>query len=222
MKSLLHSVITIILCATAFWGCSDNNEPNLSDNKQYSMVTFQEENNNGSIFTYQTSENSPLITLRTSTATNLNVKKGTRVMLYYWVTNKNSDTDLNISIDFTLSVLFDSLRMATKANIDIAPSNPIKLKSIWRTGDFINYSGALQYTGSPRQFYLVMDQATMENDTIKAYLIDNIMGHDGYFYRKAFGSFFVGYISQKSKCKVFRVYVNDENYPSVKYYDFNN
>lgn len=207
----------LIICSA----CSkdDNNMP--SNDAILNMVTFEGQKDNVCTFSYQGYDDSPLITLNANGYDGSKFKKGERTMLYYYITSQSStDTKKDINVRYPISTIFDSLRVTNHENIIKYPSNLVQLKSMWRSGEFINMNISLQYTGSPRQFILVMDKSTENNPTVDLYLIDNPLGADGYFYRKAYASFFVGAIWRKSSCNTVRVHVNDENYPDVKYYDF--
>lgn len=184
------------------------------------MVTFQSQDKNSSTFTYQAYEDSPEITLNAKDFTG-KFHKGQRTMLYYSIHNDLGNNIQDIKVHKPISTFFDSLRITKTENIQKVKSNPIQIKSIWRTGEFINLNCLLQYTGKNRQFYLVIDEATFDNEIVDSYLVDNLMGFEGSFYRQAYGSFFIGAVWRKDKNKTLRVHVVDESFPDVKYYDFN-
>ena len=200
--------------------CSKGNDGNITDEDIFNMVTYQETVNGETTFNYQGYDDSPLITLRAKNFDATEYRKGVRTMLYYYITSQRNDTDRNIAINGIGGTMGDSLRVASLEKINEIPSNPIQVRSFWRSGDFINFRGWLQYTGEPRQFSLVMDEATRENELVECYLIDNIMDKEGYYYRRAYASVFLGRLWERPSCKTVRIYVNDEKYPQVKYYDF--
>lgn len=144
---------------------------------------------------------------------------GQRTMVNYVVTGEATRNIRDISIRGVSHVLFDSLRMSSIDNINGYPNNPMQLKSIWRTGNFININCLLQYTGRPRQFAMIMDKDTWHEEIVDVYVIDNVMGAETYFYRKAYASFFVGNVWYLPTCRTLRVHLNVENYPE-QYYDF--
>lgn len=208
----LAAILTLISCSKDDIG-ADNNA-------QLAMATFVSEDKSGSTFSYQAYDDSPEITLTAPGKTELGMKKGTRTMLYYTVTRNNSENAKTIALQGTMNTFFDSLRIASNENIMQMRGNAVRLKSIWRSGNFINFNIFLQYTGHPRQFLLVVDNATRDKETADLYLIDNTMGVDGTFFRQAYASFFIGNLWNYPRCKRVRVHLIDESFPTIKYYDF--
>ena len=79
-----------------------------------------------------------------------------------------------------------------------------------------------EYTGHPRQLYLMADGATLDSDTVDVYLVHDLMqGQDSTrFWRNCYGSFYVGEAWYKPSCRVMRVHVRDVVRPQATCYDF--
>lgn len=219
----MKKIVTILgIALIMLVSCSKDDDYTAPTNDRlYNMVTYESQNSEGTTFTYQGYEDSPVFTLHATGFQAKDMKRGHRTMLYYYVNSISSTTEQSVKVSFASFTIFDSLRVAAKDNILKVTSNPVQLKSMWRTGEFINMDMLLQYTGKARQYMLIMDKATADNDIVEAYLIDSLMGNPGFYYRQVYSSFFVGAAWRKPTCRTLRIYINDENYPNVKYYDFN-
>lgn len=89
-------------------------------------------------------------------------------------------------------------------------------------GGYINLRGQVEYTGHPRQLYLMANGATLDSDTVDVYLVHDLMqGQDSTrFWRNCYGSFYVGEAWYKPSCRVMRVHVRDVVRPQATCYDF--
>ena len=96
----------------------------------------------------------------------------------------------------------DSLRFTSRPDSVVMDS--VRLKSIWRTGNYLNLSTEVKFTEGKRQLYLVMDKATWHSDTVRAYLAHNMLGEQAYFWRKCYLSFYIGAVWKLQSCKVLR------------------
>ncbi len=148
---------------------------------------------------------------------------GQRVLLYYTVTGTPSPGVRDVQARYYTSgnVASDSLRVNTKP-VEQYAMHPIKLRSLWRTGGYINLRGQVEYTGHPRQLYLMADGATLDGDTVDVYLVHDLMqGQDSTrFWRNCYGSFYVGEAWYKPSCRIMRVHVRDVVRPQATCYDF--
>ena len=78
----------------------------------------------------------------------------------------------------------------------------------------------MEYTDKGRTFMLVADGQTLGNDTVNCYLVHDLRGECGTFWRDCYASFNVGALWKKPTLKVMRIYLNDKTYPNTEYYDF--
>ena len=219
MKKILF-IFGLMLSALVFASCSDDNHGSIADMMRIDMVTFEEESDAGTLFSMQEREDSPLIYLMAEGMHGTKLNKGERAMLGYYTKSSETPNRANIAVQFRLPVIFDSLRVATKERIREYEINPVELKSIWRTGNFVNINTFVQYTDKQRFIALIVDEATLGRETVEAYFVDDILGYPGYYYRQAYISFFTGNLWVKyPNSKTLRIYINDNNYPNVKYYD---
>ena len=220
MKTKIFYLFGLIAAALALFSCNDDKGGSFTDLIRTDMVTFEEESDAGTLFSMQEYEDSPMKYLMAEGMRDTKLKKGQRTMLGYYTKSSDTPGRENIAVQFRIPVIFDSLRVATKERIREYEINPVELKSIWRTGNFVNINTFVQYTEKQRFIALVVDEATLGRETVEAYFVDDILGHPGYYYRQAYISFFTGNLWAKyPNSKTLRVYINDNNFPNVKYYD---
>ena len=96
----------------------------------------------------------------------------------------------------------------------------VKLRSLWRTGEYINLHCQVEYINTARTFMLVADGQTLGNDTVHCYMVHDLRGERGTFWRDCYASFNVGALWKKPTFKVMRIHLNDKTYPDTEYYDF--
>ena len=220
MKPGILTIFGLMLAALSLMSCNDDKAGGITDLMRTDMVTFEEESDAGTLFSMQEYEDSPMMYLMADGVHGTKLNKGERTMLGYYTKSAESPDKANIAVQFRIPVIFDSLRVAAKERIREYEINPVELKSIWRTGNFVNINTFVQYTDKQRFIALIVDEATLGRETVEAYFVDDILGHPGYYYRQAYISFFTGNLWAKyPDSKTLRIYINDTSYPKVKYYD---
>ena len=148
------------------------------------------------------------------------VKANQRVLLRYDFADNTASDHRNINVYSCSSIVSDSLRQSG-ASPDSLPMHEVKLRSLWRTGEYINLHCQVEYINTARTFMLVADGQTLSNDTVNCYLVHGLRGERGTFWRDCYASFNVGALWKKTTFKVMRIYLNDKTYPNTEYYDFN-
>lgn len=213
--------LTLLLAVSAI-SCSDDNDgTDVYVDFRYDLVTYTGQDDAGATFEYLGQNDSTAVTLHTTLAKQNDLKEGRRVLLNYKVEEKLSASHWLVQVnDYSSGVASDSLRYNTQP-LENYQMHPMRLKSLWRTGNYINLRCELEYTGKSRMLYLMMDKDTHYADTVHCYLVHDLMGATAtYFWRNCYGSFFVGKVWGLESCKTLRVHVNDETYPDKTYYDF--
>lgn len=215
MKRLLYITTIVLLMALAI-SCSED-EPYEYGDFRFDMVTFTGYDAERAVFSLLQRDDSE-ITLRTASRCSLDVNQGQRMLLNYIPAGAVTNGVQEIRARGYTEAVTDSLRYTSRPDSVVMDS--VRLKSIWRTGDYLNLSTEVKFTEGKRQLYLVMDKDTWHSDTVRAYLAHNMMGEQAYFWRKCYLSFYIGAVWKLQSCKVLRVYLNDVIYPKVEYYDF--
>lgn len=215
----------LLLAVAALSAChgSDDDDTRIVE-WRYDFVTYMGYSGSTATFEYLGRGDSAAIVLRASGLDKPgHLATGQRVLLYYTVTGTPSPGVRDVQARYYTSgnVASDSLRVNTKP-VEQYAMHPIKLRSLWRTGGYINLRGQVEYTGHPRQLYLMADGATLDSDTVDVYLVHDLMqGQDSTrFWRNCYGSFYVGEAWYKPSCRVMRVHVRDVVRPQATCYDF--
>lgn len=219
-------LLALLLAVAALSACQDRSDDD--DTRivewRYDFVTYMGYSGSTATFEYLGRGDSAAIVLRASGLDKPgHLATGQRVLLYYTVTGTPSPGVRDVQARYYTSgnVASDSLRVNTKP-VEQYAMHPIKLRSLWRTGGYINLRGQVEYTGHPRQLYLMADGATLDSDTVDVYLVHDLMqGQDSTrFWRNCYGSFYVGEAWYKPSCRVMRVHVRDVVRPQATCYDF--
>lgn len=129
-----------------------------------------------------------------------------RVVLRYIV---DDETTGSIKVYGMTRAITDSLRYS-KASISLYARHPVKTRSAWRTGDFINLHMQVEYTGKSRTLMMLIDDATRYQDTVHCYLHHDIHGDTTYHWRECYASFNVGNVWKRTECKTLRLHINEE------------
>lgn len=218
-------LLALLLAVAALSACQDRGDDDTRIVEwRYDFVTYMGYSGSTATFEYLGRGDSAAIVLRASGLDKPgHLATGQRVLLYYTVTGTPSPGVRDVQARYYTSgnVASDSLRVNTKP-VEQYAMHPIKLRSLWRTGGYINLRGQVEYTGHPRQLYLMADGATLDSDTVDVYLVYDLMqGQDSTrFWRNCYGSFYVGEAWYKPSCRVMRVHVRDVVRPQATCYDF--
>jgi hypothetical protein len=169
-------------------------------------------------------DDEPSVNLYTTVGAPDKVKVNERLLLSYAVTHRASDgTYWNVDAIGYSRIINDSIRVNANP-LDTYSMRPIRLNSIWRTGEYINLYGQAEYTGKSRLLYMMIDKETKYNDTVQAYLVHDLHGTpaDSIFYwRDFYLSVNIGALkSPAAPCHVLRLNINDVNNPSKSFRDF--
>lgn len=218
-------LLALLLAVAALSACHDSDDDDTRIVEwRYDFVTYMGYSGSTATFEYLGRGDSAAIVLRASGLDKPgHLATGQRVLLYYTVTGTLSPGVRDVQARYYTSgnVASDSLRVNTKP-VEQYAMHPIKLRSLWRTGGYINLRGQVEYTGHPRQLYLMADGTTLDSDTVDVYLVHDLMqGQDSTrFWRNCYGSFYVGEAWYKPSCRVMRVHVRDVVRPQATCYDF--
>ena len=220
MKPLRHLSILLLTALVALVSCDKQEDIDRSyTDYRYDIVTYLGENGTGAVFEYLGRDDSASIKLQSRVIVS-DVKTQQRVLLRYDFTDKAA-TGATRDIDvFGCNAIFsDSLRMIMESPGNL-PQHEVKLRSLWRTGEFINLHCQVEYTGKARTLMLVADGTTLDNDTVHCYLTHDLRGEQGTFWRDCYASFNVGALWKRPTFHCLRVHLNDLTFPNTENYDF--
>lgn len=139
------------------------------------------------------------------------VSEGNRVLLRYAPAGNSNGNSMRINAYAVNAIISDSLRYTIKPLEHYLQDNsPVKMRSLWRTGNYLNFHGQLEYTGKSRHFYLLLDSTTAKRDTVDCYFVHNVFGDTTYHWRECYASIYVGVMWKRPTCRVMRVHIGDE------------
>ena len=221
MKRLHHLSILLLMALFALASCDKQEDIDRAyTDYRYDIVTYLGQNDRGAVFEYLGHGDSAAVKLQSHVSLK-DVKVNERVLLRYDFTDQaTSAANRTIDVYGCNGIINDSLRVTT-VSPDSLPQHQIKLRSLWRTGEFINLHCQVEYTGKTRTFMLVVDGNTAANDTVHCYLTHDLRGEQGTFWRDCYASFNVGALWRKDTFKCLRIHLNDVTFPETAYYDFN-
>ena len=220
MKKLRHLPIVLLMALLALVSCDKQGDIDRSyTDFRYDIVTFLGYNTRGAVFEYLGRDDSSSVKLQSTVDLGNEVKTMQRVLLRYDYLSAGNGDSRDIAVYGCNAIFSDSLRQSM-ASPDSLPRHQVKLRSLWRTGEFINLHCQVEYTGAKRSFLLVADGNTLERDTVDCYLLHDLRGAQPSFWRDCYASFNVGALWRKDSFRCLRVHLNDVTFPDTEYYDF--
>lgn len=208
------------MCMTSVLVSCDDDEPYVYGDFFYDMVTYTGTEGNNAVFTYQSYNDSPLITLTASNIGEQSFPKGQRLMLNYVVDEDRGNNALLVTVKGMAKVNTDTITIVKSSTVDSLAKEPVKIESVWRTGNYLNVRLQVKYTEEARVMALVSDGSLDENGVINCYQIQDLLGATSYYWLETYFSYYIEPVLGKPECEGVRYYVNDLSYPDVKYYEF--
>lgn len=219
MRKLLYIIAAVMLVATT---ACDKDEDVVNDSSiryMYDLVTYVGDEDGHARFELVGRD----VSGSTMLITQASVPEGTALqqrflLRYNYADEAEGAAQRKVSVYGLTKVITDSLRVG-KADLNYYAMQPVKMRSAWRTGDFINVHCQVEYTGKNRAFMMLIDDATRNNDTVQCYLHHDMHGDTTYQWRECYASFNVGNVWKRTDCHTLRLHVNDYN-GGEKCYDF--
>jgi hypothetical protein len=220
MKTLRHLPILLMMALMALAACDKQEDIDRAyTDYRYDIVTYLDQNDVGAVFEYLGHGDSAAVRLQSSVDISEDAKAHQRVLLRYDFADKATGDRRDINVYACNTIISDSIRM-TMDGPDSLPRHQVKLRSLWRTGEFINLHCQVEYTGKSRTFMLVADGNTLNDDTVHCYLAHGLRNVEGTFWRDCYASFNVGALWKRPSFHCLRLHINDVTFPDTEYYDF--
>ena len=217
--TLRHLPILLLAALLALAACDKQDDIDRAyTDYRYDIVTYLGQNDAGAVFEYLGHGDSTAVTLRSRVGLS-DVKTHQRVLLRYDFADQQAGDHRDITVYGCNAIISDSLRQTQVP--DSLPRHEVKLRSLWRTGPYLNLRCQVEYTGKSRTFMLVADANTLASDTVHCYLVHDLRGERPTFWRDCYASFSIGALWKRPSVKCMRVHLNDLTYPGTEYYDFN-
>jgi len=157
MKPLRHLTILLLAAIMALASCDKQEDIDRAyTDYRYDIVTYLGQNARGAVFEYLGHGDSSAIRLQSTVDISEDAKSHERVLLRYDYADAQSGPERDINVYGCSGIISDSIRQ-TSARPDSLPQHPVRLRSLWRTGDFVNLHCQVEYTGKSRLFFLMID-----------------------------------------------------------------
>ena len=220
MKLLRDVTILLLTALLALAACNKQEDIDRAyTDYRYDIVTYLGQNGTGAVFEYLGHGDSAAVRLQSTVDVSKDVKTNHRVLLRYNFADATPSASRDIDVYGCSNIFSDSLRQTT-VSLDSLPRHQVKLRSLWRTGEFINLHCQVEYTHKARVLMLVADGNTLEQDTVHCYLLHDLRGQRGTFWRDCYASFNVGALWKRPSMQCMRIHLNDVTYPNNEFYDF--
>lgn len=206
MKHLLNIVLCAITLLFGVASCSDEPKSSTVYGEFWlEMVTYMGYNDGTAQF--------QLIPRSSDSPTNLSaklqkepdLKPGQRLMLHYQLTSTEGEV---VARGYTPATT-DSLRQASIARIDTVKREPVKMRAMWRTGNYLNMRLEIEPADNKQLLYLLADKSTLSKDTVEMFLVHNTLNQHLYGWTPIYASFYVGAATKRSSCRAIRLHFND-------------
>ena len=147
MKRLPALTILLLTALIALVSCDKHEDIDRAyTDYRYDIVTYLRQNGTGAVFEYLGHGDSASVTLQSRVIVN-EVKVHERVLLRYDFADKaTTAATRNIDVYGCNGIFSDSLRMFMESP-DSLPRHRVKLRSLWRTREFINLHCQVEFTG---------------------------------------------------------------------------
>lgn len=173
-KTLTYLCAAAVALASA--SCSKSNEEPLPDPAIYDIVTFDgvtpDDKAPLAIFTYQVKDDSPVITLSANWNAPDELKPGTRLLLAYTTETPGESGPIAIK---GLSIIPGG---DIRPTATVPASEPIRLRSLWRSGNYLNLNSVITISGEASEISLYVGEETLADAVPQAYVVVG-MGNGG-------------------------------------------
>lgn len=208
MNRYLTSILAAGILLAGLTGCSNSDEPEFpTEGAQAQIVTVASTGSEGTTFTYQAVDDSPLLTLTTKQYfTDATVKPGTRVYLQFVPENSDAENPSGpVRVLTFQKCLGQTITEAPNSNSSNWVSSPIFLKRVWRGGEYLNMDLILNVVDAPRRFSLVLDPATADSDYPELH-VSFQTDFSQNMSRPAYASFNIGELWKKPDAQGLKIY----------------
>lgn len=208
------SIFATAIASIALASCSGTENPE-PEPVVYNIVTYESTSADGSVstFSYQVNGDSPLITLTAKWNVPEAIIPGMRLLLAYVPESLTTQSGAVKLLGFTTVPGGEA-----KISSTIPKSEPMRLNSIWRSGNYLNLNGIVTLSGQVSEISLYADQSTINSPEPHTYVvIGNGDGNlDKEAERKLYASWDISQIWAMPALEALLVtYIDSENKPQT-------
>lgn len=204
----------IAICAAAILpaACSDNNGFDGPVEMQYWDIATYEgpSSQGGSVFTFRQVNDSPVITLTSSSALP-KAEAGQRMAVRYIPESGKPYTSGPVRLLSASKVTQSDIATEWKDEYNDWARDKVYVYSIWRSGNYINVNVRLTYDTEPRTFCLAAAPGTLTSACPDVYLV-HIMARETESHDRAYlASFDIGALWDRPSVSGLRIHVANSN-----------
>lgn len=203
----LTKLLLSLLPISMLTACNDSpSGPNI-DPAVYNIVTYESTTLDGSVavFTYQVLDDSPVITLTADWKVPDGIDPGTRLLLAYVTETPEKSGPIEVK----QAVVIPGGKPVEAAKIPY--SEPLQIRSLWRTGNYLNLDGVVTLSGTAKEISLYAVEKSLDKATVQlAIIIGEGDGPVGAEVKKTlYASWNISEIWNKTTCEAIDVFFTD-------------
>lgn len=149
-------------------GCSERSDVPGGDDTIYNIVSFVGMSDGEppvAVFEYQVKDDSPVITLTANCKMPESVNPGRRILLAYKSDTPGESGPVEVG---GIGLIATGGIVPTES---AGPSQALHLRSIWRTGNYLNLNAAVDASGKADDVKLYVLSATLADPVVQAYIV---------------------------------------------------
>ncbi|MCM1400462.1 MAG: hypothetical protein NC189_00445 [Bacteroides sp.] len=199
--------LTVLLASGA---CSDSSSDGPTLSLYTNIVTFKCNDTGKAVFEFQEINDSPVVRLETIGMVNESqAPPGTRLLMAYslpeGVAYGTDCTDIQVR---ALQTIFTDTVSALPS--PIAKPAPIYLITLYRTGNYLNFTASMPHLPS-RKYFITAEQESLDTDTAQLYLSTRVPEEKPTFNSTQTGSVDISPVWNLPGVKAVKVHVNNTN-----------
>lgn len=175
LKKTFFAIVASITLGLMSTSCNNENNVGVSipDNLCADFVTFVSTNDDGSVFTFQKSGDSELITLTAPVKVDVNqIKPDTRVIIQYLPSGGQQPYQSGpIDLYGITRIVNGGVDKEELSTITTWGYNTLNMMTIGRSGKYLDVWAEAAFGGNPKRFVLAADEATLEDEYPQLYLV---------------------------------------------------
>jgi len=170
MNKILTSALILIVLTLASCKDKDSGTP---DPVVSNIVTYEATTDDGSVstFSFQTVNDSPLITISANWKAPADLKPGTRLLAYYSTTTPNESGP----VELKQLVQIPGGTPKDTTSITNLTGEELGMKTMWRSGTYLNINAGVYFTGQASEVSLLVDTSTLQQPEVETYVY---VGHN--------------------------------------------
>ena len=176
------------------------------------IVTFEGNEGDNAVFSFQKVDDSPLITLTSRRTLDYEgLEPGCRMLIRYNPPDNQAYTSGLITLLGAKVITQSALFTEWSADFDGWDNNPVYLYSAWRTGSYLNVHVRLTYSTEPRVFCLAANPETLDSPWVDVYLVHRLPCDTDSFERAYYASFDLSPVWERPEVEGIRLHVANSN-----------